>query len=460
MGLITSGTSRTTGCWFLGLFLLMAPAPSADSSQSIAELVAYLFTRREAILTNWRSACEQDSALEKVALFSREEFNNLLPIILDILEQRLLNKPLEADPALTAQTHGLHRWHKAHTLIDTMQELNHLTRTLYSELDLFQRLFPNRDMAMLLHVHQQIAQIMQETIDGSVQKYDELQRLAATNRASTLQMALDQMEALSRQRGDLLRTSSHDLRGSFGIINSAAYLLGTDGVSEPERAQYVDMLNRNLINVHDMLSSLMDLSRLEAGQERLEVESFDVAQLIQEMVDSAQPMATQQKIVLWADGPQTLTIETDRIKLQRIVQNILTNALKYTTPSPGRPSIVSVSWSQEGDYRWVVSIQDSGPGLPTTAVGVFGQQLRPTVEPTSVMGPEQGEPVNVLPINVPTIPNSGELAKLAHQPTKGEGVGLQIVKMLCELLNANLDIETQPSRGTLFRVRMPICHNG
>jgi len=430
--------------------------PSANASQPLAELVSYLFTRREAILNKWRTSCEADPTLGKVSALSREEFNNLLPLVLEALEQRLLGTPPKVDSAATAEAHGLHRWHKAHSLIDTMQELHHLNQTLYGELDLFQRLFPQVEAALLIGVQPKIAQFMQEIISGSIRKYDELQRLQATNRARTLQQALDQMQALSEQRGDVLRESTHDLRGSFGIINSAAYLLQTEGLDEADRAQFMDMLNRNLGNVQTMLTSLMDLSRLEAGQEKLTINSFDASQLLREMVASAQPMAAERSIVLQADGPDTLPVETDPVKLQRIVQNLLLNALKYTTSTPERPALVSVSWSVEGDYRWAFSIQDSGPGLPNTVVGVLGDQLRPSVEPTAVLGADQSEPVAVLPIDVPQVPTPAELEALPINPTKGEGVGLQIVKRLCELLDANLDIETKEGRGTLFRIRMPI----
>lgn len=430
----------------------MSSAP--ESTQPQAELVAYLFTRREAILNQWRLACDQDPSLSKVSSLSREEFNNLLPIILDILEQRLLNKPPEANPAKTAQAHGLHRWHKAHSLIETLQELNHLTHTLYHELTLFQQLFPGAQTDLLLNAHQQIAQLMEQTIKGSVQKYDELQVLQATNRTITLQQALDQMEELSRQRGELLRSSSHDLRGSFGIINSAAYLLKMEGLNEAERAQYMDMLSRNLGSVQAMLTNLMDLSRLEAGQESLQLDSVDAAHLLQELVASAQPMATELGIVLRADGTDSLVVKTDRIKLHRIAQNLLLNAIKYTASTAERPAIVSVSWSAEGAYRWSFSVQDSGPGLPPTTVGLLGQQLRPTVEPTSVLGTDQSEPVTVLPTDLPEIPAPEEMGSLIQASARGEGVGLQIVKRLCELLDANLDVETKQGRGTLFRIRL------
>ncbi|WP_031530843.1 sensor histidine kinase [Dyadobacter crusticola] len=435
----------------------MAPA-APYSAQSLGELVNYLFTRREAILNNWRTACEKGPALGKVSLLSREEFNNLLPIILDILEQRLLGKPPEADLALTAQGHGLHRWHKALELMETMRELKYFSHILYAELELFVQLFPNADKSLLLYVYAQIAALMQETIDGSVQKYDELQRLQASSRAAALQSAIEQMQELSLQRDDMLRTSSHDLRGSFGIINSAAMLLKMEGVSPQEKEEFMEMMSRNLANVHAMLTGLMDLSRLEAGQETLKIESVDAAKLLNDIVAGAQPMAAEKNIVLRGDGPAMLVVETDQVKLQRVIQNILINAIKYTPSSPQHPSIVSVSWSTEGDYRWIFSIQDSGPGLPDNLTGVFREQLRPTVEPASVMGLDQAEPVVVLPEGIPQIPSADQLAQITNHATKSEGVGLQIVKRLCEMLDANLDIESVKSRGTLFRVRLPIHH--
>lgn len=421
-----------------------------DVPDQLTELVSYLFTRREAILNNWRTACEQDPTLSKISALSREEFNNLLPIVLDILEQRLLNQEPKADTAVTASSHGLHRWKKALHLSETLQELHHLTQILYGELQSFQELFPHSDARMLLRVQQQITQLMSETINGSVHKYDELQRLEAANRANALQQAIDQMETISRQRGDMLRTSSHDLRSSFGIVNSAAYLLKTEGLSEQERDQYLDMLNRNLNNIQSMLGNLMDLSRLEAGEETLQIEPVDIAELLRELVRSAQPIAAERGLVLQADGPDSLVAETDRVKLQRIVQNLVLNALKYTTAG-----FISVSWGLENGIRYIISVQDSGPGLPNHLTNLLARQLKPTVEPTSATGPEQADPVAAYPSDKHLIPPGNTLVDHINQPDKGEGVGLQIVKRLCDLIDANMDVETQPERGTLVRLRIP-----
>ena len=428
----------------------MEPVTS-DLPPSLSTIVSYLFAQRETILNNWRTVCQADPTLSKGLSLSREEFNNLLPLVLDILEARLLGKKPDADPATTAQAHGLHRWQKSFALLDAMREVAHLAQILYSELRVFQGLFPQVEADLLLDVQQQIAQIMQETMEGSVAKFDELQRLEAVQRASALQQALTKMGELSQERVNLLRTSAHDLQGGLGIINGAAYMLKLEGLSDEQREEYLAMLNRNLASVEVMLTALMDLSRLEAGEEVVQLQSIDVAPLLREIAQSGQALAAERKLFLRAEGPASLPVETDPIKLQRIVQNLLLNALRYT-PS----GFVSISWSLETDVRWLVSVQDSGQGLPSAIAGVFGDQLRPTVEATSVLSVDAGKPVAVLPDNTPTIPDSNELSNLAQQTKQGEGIGLQIVKRLCELLEASLEIESIAERGTLFRIRFPV----
>jgi K+-sensing histidine kinase KdpD len=191
-----------------------------------------------------------------------------MPLILNLLEDRLLDKPLEDDPMLTAHNHGLHRWHKGLSLVETMQELNYLAQILYQEVQTYQTLFPQTDANLLLQVQREIAGLMSEAINGSVQKYDELQRFEAASRTATLQQAIEDMDELTLQRGNMLRSSSHDLRGSFSIISAAAHLLKMDGLNEEERDDYIDMLGRNLGNVQSLLGNLMDLSRLNQVPKR------------------------------------------------------------------------------------------------------------------------------------------------------------------------------------------------
>jgi signal transduction histidine kinase len=201
----------------------------------------------------------------------------------------------------------------------------------------------------------------------------------------------------------------------------------------------------------------MDLARLEAGHEPLQLEEFDAAQLLMDLVDSVKPTAMERNLIIRADGPAPLVVRTDRLKLYRVAQNLILNAVNYTPSNVNYPGLVSVSWSTENDWRWGFSVQNSGPGLPAGLLELFHKQLKPIVEGTSVMSPDESQPVSPRPNMQHQLPAD----VLADQPAtprrqKGEGIGLQIVKRLCELLGASMEIESIAGRGTLFRIRMPI----
>ncbi len=104
----------------------MATPP--NSPQPATELAAYLMSRRDAILNKWRTVCENDSTLSHVASMTRSEFNNLIPLILNILNQRLQAQPEESDAVQVATTHGLHRWHKGRVLKDLLTASEQIAR--------------------------------------------------------------------------------------------------------------------------------------------------------------------------------------------------------------------------------------------------------------------------------------------------------------------------------------------
>lgn len=405
---------------------------------SLATLATYLAARREAILNTWRTACQNDPACNTIASLSREEFNNKVPFILNVFDQRLRQLALNADIEQLSEEHGLHRWQKGYTLQELLTEIHHLNQVLLDELRHYWQRHPAPEMDWVAESYEYLSWFKTLSISGSVGQYTELQRLDASNRVQLLQQALDDLNDLTRQRGDLLRTASHDLRGSFGIIEGAASYLNLVEADEPERKQMLEMLNRNLTTVRNMVIQLMDLARLEAGQESLNIQPFNAGQLLHQLIDSYQPLAEEAGLMLKADGPTELLVESDPLHLQRIVQNLVLNALKHT-----QSGWISVSWVRESNYRWLIGIQDSGPGLPNQDAGSYSQVLAPIPESSAAFG-------------VPT-PEADAREKAviqAPKAAKGEGIGLSIVKRLCELLRASLEIETKAGEGTLFRIRL------
>lgn len=419
-------------------------SPAGEASASLPQLVTFLAARREALLNNWRTACEADPALKGVSSLSREEFNNRVPFLLNIFQQRLVGQPEEDQIGLLAAEHGLHRWQKGYVLAELSAEMLQLSNRLLDELRLFWQAFPTTDCRVMPVAYERFFAFANQINTASLGQYTDLQRIAAASRVEALEKALNELNELGQQRADLLRHSSHDLRGSFGAIQGAASLLELVIDSNQERNQMLEMLLRNLTNCRSLVTQLMDLARLEAGQESLNIQAVDAGQLLREVVAGYQPLAAERGLLLKADGPASLPVECDPVQLQRIMQNLVLNALKHT-PS----GFVSVSWTRENSYRWIVSVQDSGPGLPTaTQVGSLPQVLAPAPDSTSAFG------LPTPPADAPEGATAqASRSAFAHQ---GEGIGLSIVKSLCELLRATLEIESKPGEGTLFRMRLAI----
>ncbi|MFC5409512.1 sensor histidine kinase [Larkinella bovis] len=399
----------------------MMTSSSTVESNSLIRLATYLATRREALFINWQMACKVEPALKGVARLSRQEFTSNVPLMLTMLEQRLLGQDQEVQVSLLAADHGLHRWQKGYTLAELSMEMQYLGRLLLEELRVFWQLYPSTDSRLMTSVYEHFAAFNNQISTGSVGQYAELHRIAASSRVEALEKALAELNEASLQRNELLRHSSHDLRGGFGAIEGAASLLEMGIESEQERKQMLEMLLRNLTNCRLLVTQLMDLARLEAGQESLNIQPVDAGLLLTNLVVGYQPLANKNGLLLKADGPASLVVECDPVHLQRIIQNLVLNALKYTPTG-----WVAVFWTRENEDYWLVSIQDSGPGLPTKA-GWCAQTVGPTAHVSGLCSPH-----------------------------KGEGLGLSIVKGLCELLRANLEIESKPGEGTLFRIRLAI----
>jgi len=242
--------------------------------------------------------------------------------------------------------------------------------------------------------------------------------------------ALDQLRQVLQQRNELLRATSHDLRGSFGVIQGAATLM-TMMDTEEDRNQMLTMMQRNLRQATQLLTQLLDFSRLEAGLEELKVEQFDAAGLLQQLSDSVQPMAEEKALTVQTRGPAQLMVEGDVVKVHRIAQNLILNALKYTESGS-----VTVGWTTlDSAAEWCFTVADTGPGLPPGLVTLLRNG---------------GADLNAGAVDATRSP-SGK---------GGEGIGLAIVRRLTMLLNARLEVESEPDQGTLFRIILPVRYEG
>jgi signal transduction histidine kinase len=429
-----------------------------QSSVALKNLASYLAQRREPVLNAWRRAVDADPDLTTASTITRAQFIDHIPAVLDAFEWRLSAR----DPSDRAQAHeeemdsaaehGLHRWQQGYNQPETMNEWGHLHLCLLQELEDYQALNAGLASAVMQIARRELVRLCSDGVCASAARYARLQQSEAATRLSELESALAQLKTLERDRAEAWREAAHDLRGRAHVIANAFAVITRDGVTEQHRTHFSEMLRRGVQSLNKLLTDLMDQARLEAGQERRDITHFDVAALLKEFCDANRPAAAEKNLFLIAKGPTPLLVDGDSGKIQRIVQNLVLNALKVTQHGG-----IKVTWEAGANERrpqWAVCVQDTGPGFKRGSATPLARFLkRATTEAHDV------EQRNVSPSS-PSLQTDAAptLASQSNPPAQlpaGEGIGLSIVKRLCELLDASIELESAEGEGTTFRVIFP-----
>jgi signal transduction histidine kinase len=428
----------------------------------LAALAKHLAARRADVLRAWQASVELDTELTTSSNLSRAQFNDHIPQVLDAFERRLQAENLTeredafADQKKSAAEHGLHRWQQGYNQSETIREWGHLHCCLLTELEAYERGRAQLPFGVMLFARRALVRLCSEGVCESAARYEQLQRTEAASRVLDLENALQQLQNLERQRAETWREAAHDLRGTVHIISSASTLLAKEAEADVNRTTASRILERSVASLRVLLTDLTDLARLEAGQEHRHVTQFDAAEVLREFCDTFRPLATQHNLFLKTEGPPSLPVEGDSVKILRIAQNLVLNALKVTEHGG-----VRLLWEERtvpGVQQWMLCVQDTGPGFQRhSAAAPLEEALREaTAEAHEVEArAESSGDAGTGSDPAPTLKSQSNSSNANSAGTAGEGIGLSIVKRLCELLDATLELETAPGAGTTFRVVLP-----
>jgi signal transduction histidine kinase len=417
-------------------------------------LADYLQARRDDILLAWRSAIRKDPTLTSSDSLPRADLYDHIPALLSIFEQRL--RLGRRDSSLfhsevghaAAAAHGLQRWQQGYDLREVTRELGKLNEIVVCELDTYS--FSDSDAART--ARRLWASLCGTGIEESVTQYFKLQQQEAVGHVRDLESALAENKQLEQQRGDLWRQAAHDLRGNLGVVANATVGLTQGNLGEPLRDGFVRILMRNVTSLHHLLNDVTDLARLQAGREVRNIAPIDVSQILVQLCEGIRPLAQQHRLFLRAEGPPEFAVDGDEIKIRRIAQNLILNAVKFT-----RDGGITVSWGNSGVNdlkRWELCIQDTGPGIHSGSDKPLTGALEKAAEQSAAADPTPGRDRQDSPKGeTPMIRPAHEIPPL--QSSSGEGLGLSIVKRLCDLLDASIDVTSEKGVGSTFHILFP-----
>ncbi|HUV43664.1 MAG TPA: ATP-binding protein [Dehalococcoidales bacterium] len=238
--------------------------------------------------------------------------------------------------------------------------------------------------------------------------------------ADTFNLMAGNLERTELLRRDMIADAAHELRTP--LSNIRGYLEAIrDGVAEPD-ANTIRSLDEEAIILSRLADDLQELSLAEAGELKLNCRTEDSAILIQQAVDARDVQATAKGVSLSAELPDELPpINVDSHRISQVLRNMLENAIAHT-PEGG-----NISVTVKTKDRWLeISVTDNGEGIPPEdQPNIFERFYR--------------------------------IDKSRTRATGGSGLGLTIAKRLVEVHGGNIEVQSEPGKGSRFSFTVPVA---
>jgi signal transduction histidine kinase len=242
---------------------------------------------------------------------------------------------------------------------------------------------------------------------------------ARRDRAELLHRENDRLVELDRMKEEFVASVSHELRTPLTSIRGYLELV-LEADPTPEQAEYLSVIDRNADRLLDLINDLLDVAQAENGRLVLNLEPVDLASIVTDAVAGQRPSAVARKIELGLDvEEQEARVSADRKRIGQVVDNLLSNALKFT-PDGGSVDVRLVR--QNGHAR--LDVSDTGIGIP------------------------EAEQARLFERFFRTEAASG-------QAFQGTGLGLAISKAIVEAHGGQIAVTSAEGLGTTFSVLLP-----
>jgi PAS domain S-box-containing protein len=240
-------------------------------------------------------------------------------------------------------------------------------------------------------------------------------------RTGELRLARDEAEAANKAKSVFLANMSHELRTPLNAILGLSQLMRRDTTLSSDQLDTLEIINHSGEHLLQLINDVLEIAKIEAGKQQLEIATFDLHTMAREMADMMRLRAQQKGLRLELDQSSRFPryIKGDEAHLRQILVNLLGNAVKFTTKGS---VTLRLGVKRNKPQQLVIEVEDTGPGIKKA-----DQQLlfKPFVQ----------------------LPNGAAQG--------GTGLGLTIVKQFVELMNGRVSVESTKGKGSLFRVVLP-----
>jgi signal transduction histidine kinase/CheY-like chemotaxis protein/CHASE3 domain sensor protein len=268
----------------------------------------------------------------------------------------------------------------------------------------------------------------QARLEGQQQELEQInqqleeQAQALENQKNDLQRKSADLEMASRYKSEFLANMSHELRTPLNSSLILAKLLADNpsGNLSKEQVQFAETIRSAGMDLLNLINDILDLAKVEAGMLEVHVETISSIALVESLERTFTPIAKDKglKFLTAIDTKTSKNFETDRQRLEQILKNLLSNALKFTEKGE-----VSVTMTENGN-EIVFSVADTGIGIP----------------------PDQQEKI---------FEAFRQVDGSNNRKFGGTGLGLSISRELSKLLGGRIEVSSQLGKGSLFKLILP-----
>lgn len=409
----------------------------------LAALADALDARRGEILQAWRDRVRDDASLRNTSDWTRKQFYDHFPDVLEAFGRKLRHHPApvaiaETDACRHAHAHAKTRWLQGYALRDLIREWGHFGTSVVAVMGALRESGGVAAGADFAIAEQLWSDLTHGQLTESAQEYQQLQQAEAATRAEELAAMLERLRSLGEVRARSLNRAATGLRGELSTLLTSSALLG-EGASDAERAELQALSRDSMAALDRALADMILLTRLEAGLETREIAPFDASHELSSLVASLQPHVGQSNTQLTSCGPERLPVEGDERAVREIARHLVLTGLLSDVPAP-----VDLEWgddSRQGD-RWLLTVRQhlplrSPPSSPPISRAIADASDRAQqAQGRAPTGFEAALRDGLIPV------------------ASGDGSNVLIAKHLCELIDASIELESDEGVVT-FRVSVP-----